>query len=93
MADEKLEKKVYALPGGKEFIDEMLRLNPQQLEARISNMQKHLEESEEHRENNGPLKRAKDEVKELSGPYNGVRKAVKLKTKFIIATLKEKGKV
>lgn len=86
-----LEKKVFKLPGGKEFKEEVDRLSIPQLEARIANMQKQLEDSEKHKEENVPLQNAKAEVKELSGPYNDVKKAVKTKTKYIIALIREKG--
>lgn len=89
--DEALEKKVNKLPGGVEFKEEVDRLSVPQLEARITNMQKQLEESEEHKEANVKLNNAKAEVKELSGPYNDVKKAVKVKTKYIIALIREKG--
>lgn len=88
---EDLEKKLVKLPGGREFMESVMGLSNKDLEARISQMQKALDESEEHREANEALKNAKDEVKLISGPYNDVKKAVKLKTKFIISLLKEKG--
>lgn len=88
---EDLEKKLVKLPGGREFMESVMGLSNKELEARISQMQKALDESEEHREANEALKNAKDEVKLLSGPYNDVKKAVKLKTKYIIDLLKEKG--
>lgn len=86
-----LDKKVLKLPGGKEFKEEVDRLTIPQLEARIANMQKQLEDSEAHKEQNVPLQDAKAVVKELSGPYNDVKKAVKTKTKYIIALIREKG--
>ncbi len=89
--DEKLESKVFALPGGKEFKEEVDSLSVPVLEARITRMQKDLDESEEHRKENVALNNAKDEVKELSGPYNDVKKAVQVKTKYIIELIKEKG--
>ena len=88
--DEKLEGKLFKLAGGKEFASEVSSLSVANLEARITRMQKDLDESEEHKENNESLRQAKDEVKELSGPYSDVKKAIKLKTKYIIEILKEK---
>lgn len=87
-----IEQKVFKLPGGEEFAHEVIRLDATQLEARISAMQKALDESEEHREDNMVLKDLKDQVATISGPYNDVRKSVKIKTQYIIALLKEKGK-
>lgn len=89
--DEELEKKVFKLAGGKEFKEEVDRLSVSQLNERITKMQKQLQESEEHKEQNVALQNAKAEVKELSGPYNDVKKAVSVKTKYIIALIKEKG--
>lgn len=89
--DYELENKVYKLPGGKEFKEEVDTLNISQLEARISNYQKALDESEEHKKENEALKQAKAEVSLLEGPYNDVKKAVQVKTKYIIELIKEKG--
>lgn len=73
------------------FADEVESLSITQLEARISSYQKQLDESEEHKEANELLKHAQEKVSELNGPYNDIRNAVKLKTKFIIHLIKEKG--
>jgi transketolase len=83
-----LEKLDAAYP---EFANEVNGLAVQDLKNRIAAYQKELQESEEHRESNEPLAEAKAEVKELSGGYNDVRKAVKLKTKYLISLIKEKG--
>jgi hypothetical protein len=91
MSNVDLEKKLFKLPGGEEFKSTVDSLNVAQLEARISDMQKHLNESEEHKENNEDLKNAKEEVKLLSEPYNDLKNAIKIKTKYIIELIKEKG--
>ena len=91
--DEKLEGKVFKLPGGKEFKEEVDSLGVDALEERIVNMQKGLDESRAHKEENIALRNAKDEVAELNGPYSDVEKAVKIKTKYIIELIKEKGGV
>lgn len=92
MRDEKLESKVFKLPGGKEFKEEADRKSVKDLEDSIVRLQKGLDESRLHKEENVALRNAKDEVAELSGPYNDVEKAVKIKTKYMIELLKEKGK-
>lgn len=92
MRDEKLESKVYKLPGGKEFKEEADRKSIADLEDSIVRLQKGLDESRAHKEENVALRNARDEVAELSGPYNDVEKAVKIKTKYMIELLKEKGK-
>lgn len=89
--DEKLEGKVFKLPGGKEFKEEVDRLGVQALEDRIVDLQKGLDESRAHKEENVALRNAKDAVAELNGPYADIEKAVKVKTKYIIELIKEKG--
>lgn len=89
---ESVEQKVLKLAGGEEFATSVVHLTVPQLEARITQMQKDLDTSELHRENNEALKQAKEQVAELVGPYNDFKKAVKLKTQFIIALIQEKGK-
>lgn len=91
MRDDKLEAKVFKLPGGKEFKEEVDRLSIEALEDRVVQMQKGLDESRVHKEENEALKQAKNEVSEISGPYNDIEKAVKVKTKYIIELIKEKG--
>lgn len=75
-----------------DFTAEISSLSANKLEDRIVSMQKALEESEDHKENNEALKAARAEVLELSGPYRDVKKAVRLKTKYILDLLAEQGK-
>ena len=76
-----------------DFAEEVEKsLTPEQMDARISSLQKQLEESEDHKDSNEQLKDARALVAELAGPYNDVKKAVRLKTKYLIELLKEKGK-
>ncbi|NJO48297.1 MAG: hypothetical protein HC840_01115 [Leptolyngbyaceae cyanobacterium RM2_2_4] len=89
--DQKLTEKLYKLPGGEEFEGEVLGLSVEQLKNRIAQMQKDLDESEEHKKDNQALADAKSEVAMIEGPYNDVKKAVKVKTKFLIELIKEKG--
>lgn len=75
----------------KEFTSEVDGLSVEQLRDRIVGMQKQLEESEAHKAANEILKEARCVVNELAAPYREVKKAVSLKTKYIIELLKEKG--
>lgn len=74
-----------------DFVIEVDGLPVEALKARIVQLQQSLEESEEHKESNDSLKEARAQVSELAGPYRDVKKAVKLKTKYIIELLKTKG--
>ena len=89
--DEKLEAKLFKLAGGEEFKSEVDRLSVTALEARVTGLQKALGESRDHKEENTALKNAKELVAEISGPYNDVEKAVKIKTKYLLSLIKEKG--
>lgn len=74
-----------------DFAVEVQKLDTEALRARIVKMQQDLEESEDHKEGNEQLRDAKQLVSELAGPYRDVKKAVRLKTKYIIEMLKERG--
>ena len=73
------------------FPDEVDAMNIQQLDNKISSLQKGLQDSEQHREQNQDLKDAKQEYDDLAGPYSDVRKAVKKKTKYLVGLVREKG--
>lgn len=89
--DKELETKLMKIPGGEQFRDEVWGLSVEKLEDRIANLQKALDESEEHKKENQALKDAKDEVSMLDGPYKDLKKAVQVKTKFLIELIKDKG--
>lgn len=91
--DKALEDKLMKLSGGEEFRDEVWGQTTSQLEDRIATLQKQLDESEEHKSENVALRDAKYEVSIIEGPYNDVKKAVKVKTKFLIELIKDKGGV
>lgn len=74
-----------------EFTSEVDGLNVQELKNRIANYAKALQESEESRDADEDLKRAKEEAKELGAPYRDIRKAVKLKTRYLISLIVDKG--
>lgn len=75
----------------KEFAAEVDGLSDAALRARIVSLQQALAESEMHKEANEALTQARAEVNELAGPYNDVKKAVKLKTRYILDLIAEKG--
>lgn len=85
-----LEKVDNEHPG---FADEVSGLSVQQLEKRIADYQKSLEDSEQHKAANDVLQTAKAQVKELNAPYAEVRKAISLKTRFLVQLVREKGGV
>lgn len=75
----------------KEFSAEVYNLPAADLRNRIAGLQQALEESEAHKEANESLIEARNEVSLLSGPYKDVKKAVKLKTKYLLELLSTRG--
>jgi hypothetical protein len=75
-----------------EFSTEVANLTVEELNTRLSNMVKELEESESHKEDNEALEEAKALASELAAPYRDVKKAVHLKSRYIVGLLRDKGK-
>lgn len=74
-----------------DFTEVVDGLSIEQLEKRLSSYAKEGEAVETARENDEALQDAKDLVAELSGPYKDAKKAIRLKTKYIISLIEEKG--
>ena len=85
-----LEKVDVEFPG---FAEEVLGSNVAQLEKRISDMQKELQDAADFQEDKRgeEIKNLTAELKEAKAPYNEVKKAVGLKTKFLVSLIREKG--
>lgn len=75
-----------------EFATEVANLTVDELNNRLSSMVKELEESESHKENNEDLNDAKSLASELAAPYRDVKKAVQLKSRYVVGLLKDKAK-
>jgi hypothetical protein len=74
-----------------EFAEEVAALTADQLNNRLATLAKGLEESEDAKESDEELERAKLLASELSAPYRDVKKAVQLKSKYVIGLLRDKG--
>lgn len=72
---------------------EVVGLNVQQLDQRIADMQKTLEDAANFKEekNGEAIKSLKAQLKDLNADYGEVRTAVALKTKFLVSLIREKG--
>jgi hypothetical protein len=73
------------------FAAEVERLSVTDLDKRLNGLAKAGDEIEEEKENNEGLKRARDSYNEASGPFKDAKKANKLKTKYVIQLIREKG--
>ena len=83
-----LEKIDKTFPG---FADEVNKLSSEDLKQRVVSYAQQLQESEDHKVGNEQLAQAQAAVAELLGPYKDVKKAVKLKTQYILTLIAEKG--
>jgi hypothetical protein len=74
-----------------EFVGEVSGLSADQLNNRLATLAKNLEESETAKEDDEELEEAKAHASELGAPYRDAKKALRLKSKYVISILKEKG--
>lgn len=74
-----------------EFTAETAGLSVDQLNARLAQLAKDGEGVEEAKESDEALEDAKDTVSACSGPYRDAKKAIRLKQRYIIGLIKEKG--
>lgn len=73
------------------FAQEVDRMSVADLDRRLNLLAKHGEEIDEEKENNEGLKEAREALNQISGPFRDAKKANKLKTKYVIQLIKEKG--
>jgi len=74
-----------------EFAGEVSGLSVDQLNARLANLAKDGEKNEEAKEDDEDLENAQAEAKELGAPYRDAKKAIRLRSRYIIFLIKEKG--
>jgi hypothetical protein len=74
-----------------EFAEELTGATTEQLNNRLATLAKGLEESEQAKENDGELEKTRLLASELSAPYRDIKKAVQLKSKYVIGLLRDKG--
>jgi hypothetical protein len=76
-----------------QYSGEVMGLSVPQLDQRIAELQKTLEDAAQFQdEKNGEaLKSLSAQLKDLKADYGDVNKAVKLKTKYLVSLVREKG--
>jgi hypothetical protein len=74
-----------------EFPEVVDGLSLEDLEKRISTYAKEAENIEDAKEADEGLAAAKDQVAELSAPYKDAKKAIRLKIRYLIQLVKDKG--
>jgi hypothetical protein len=76
-----------------DFQSEVVGLPIPQLEKRIADMQKELQDAADFQEEKRgeEIQNLVNELKEARGPFTDVKKAVSLKTKYLVTLIREKG--
>jgi len=74
-----------------EFADEVAGLNVPDLNARLAAIARAQQENDEKQEEDEELQEARTTASELAKAYTEPKKALKLKTKYIVKLIKEKG--
>lgn len=74
-----------------EFVGEVSALSSDQLNGRLAKLAKDAEANEQAKEDDEELEEAHTHASELGAPYRDAKKALRLKTRYIISLLKEKG--
>lgn len=91
MAKPKLSLKEKVQKEMPEFADEVGALSVQDLNNRLANLAKANEENEQKKEDDEELETARETASELAAPYKDATKALRLKSRYIIAMIKDKG--
>lgn len=74
-----------------EFVNEVARLQITDLERRLSTYAKEANKVEEAKEADEALAEARATASEYAAPYKEAKNAIKLKSKYIISMIKDKG--
>jgi FtsZ-binding cell division protein ZapB len=72
--------------------DALLECDADELQERLTLLAKHEKEVEDKRDATDEIKNLKEELKELTGPFQDQLKSIKLQRNFIASRLEEMGK-
>lgn len=87
--DVKLQEKIQK--ANPEFAEEVGALSVEQLDHRLAQLAKDLEATEDAKDADSDLAEAQEKATELAAPYRDAKKALRLKSRYVIALIKEKG--
>lgn len=74
-----------------EFVDETSSLDVAGLNGRLAQLAKDMEDLRDAQEADEALETAKQQSTELGAPYRDGKKAIGLKSRYLVSLLKEKG--
>lgn len=74
-----------------DFTDAVARLSVAELEKRLVEYAKETENVQTELEENKTISELKDKLAEAKGPYNDTKKALRIKMRYLMSLVKEKG--
>lgn len=74
-----------------EFVSVVAGMSADELEKKLASYAKEQENSLKAEESDAELQSTKEKLKELKAPYGDIKKALRLKMRYIIALIEEKG--
>jgi len=74
-----------------DFVAVVAGLSVEDLDKRLSDYAKEQENALKAQEEDTELESTKEKLKELKAPYNDVKKALRLKMRYLIKLIEEKG--
>jgi hypothetical protein len=74
-----------------DFVEAVVGLSVDELNTRVLNLAKELEAIDAAKEQDLELERAQELVNEYSGPYREGKRVAKLRIKYLISLIEEKG--
>ena len=84
-ARQKLEKE------NPEFVSEVSALSGEELNSRLAQLAKDIETVQDRKEADEDLASAQEGVRQMLAPYTDAKKALRAKSQYIIALLKDRG--
>jgi len=76
-----------------EFANEVAGLAVSDLNNRLAKLAKDAEANEQAQEDDEELEQTRAQASEMAAPYKEAKKAIRLRSRYIIALIKEKGGV
>ncbi len=73
-----------------EFVKEVNNLSVEQIDKRLAELAKSADDVQQAKEADEQLALAKDQAKEFGAPYREAKKALALKTAYVVGLIKER---
>ena len=89
--DVEMDKLVKKLP--ESFVDDVRASDEKTLRDKVVNLSSELEEAIETQKSDATLNALKEQLKDLNGGYNDVKKEKRNRIKYVLMTLESRGKL